>query len=404
MVGLFVVASLIVGALFLAIIDNGQVGRSVSSAVCRILGGGAGTCGTPPAAKDTHLPTEPCSTDSVGYTVDASGAAFNFAAGGSKSATTERLSNGQYRVTVTSGSSGGVETGVGWDARVNINGTKWGDDMGATIAAQLGASRADVYVVDTRGQADDIVAWAKYSQATDTAVNATGALGPVGWVQKHLTRPVTDFAAQKLGMKKPAKPTSTLYLGGASANASAQITPFVGGLEGRGGIEVMLGAQRNADGTVTVIGQGTASLVGSGAISVEQGSLGGDANVAVKATYKGTTLTSVTVEAGTMSQDHQRVRSWTLPIGSSADRDAANALLYDVNPTSWGSFFEASKDHGQMTQVDYKLSGLNLSGSAGVKAVEEGRVSLGFALPKSEVTDAQYFNGDSWAPWSACSS
>ncbi len=403
-VGLVLIAAMLSSVVFVALSGNNRLTQAVSGAVCTILTGGQGSCdyGTSTEAEKAP-PTEPCATASDGYSVTAEGAAFNFTAGGTKAVTIEKLSNGKFRVVVASGKSAGVETGIGWDARVQVNGTRWGNDIGAKVGAKGDYVQSDVYLVDSRGSAEAIRNWAMYDQTLDTATDVSSPVPGMGWLSEHVTRPVTDFVADKVGIKEPPEPDAKVYTGGVSANASAQITPVIGGAEAKLGIGAVLGVRMNADGTTTVIGKvdGTAQL--AGAISIEHGDLGGNAAFTVEATYDGSTLKSTQVKAVTTSDGRQTMHTWSLPVKSEADRAAATNLLYNPLPTAWTPFFDAAKDHGSVSKVDYETDGLDVSGAATVRAIEEGGVNAGFALPAAKVTSAEYYNGQDWAPWAQCS-
>lgn len=403
-VGLILIAAMLCSVVFVAFSGNNRLTHAVSSAVCQILTGGQGSCDYGSSDEATKPPpTEPCATNSDGYSVTAEGAAFNFTAGGTKAVMIEQLSNGKFRVTVSSATTAGVETGLGWDARVQVNGTRWGNDIGAKVGAKGEFVQSDVYLVDSSGSADAIRNWAMYDQTLDTAADVSSPVPGMGWVTKHVTRPVTDFVADKAGIKKPPEPDAKVYTGGVSASASAQITPVIGGAEAKVGLGAVVGVRINADGTKTIIGKidGTAQL--AGAISIEHGDLGGNAAFSFEATYDGTTLKSTQVKAITTSDGKQSVDTWSLPVQTEADRTAATNLLYNPLPTTWTPFFDAARDHGSVSKVDYKSDGLDISGAATVRAVEEGGVNAGFALPTAEVIKAEYYNGQDWAPWAQCS-
>lgn len=391
--GLIVLAALLVSCISLAVMDDNRVGKATSAAVCRILSLGQGRCAGPgTAALDPRLPTDPCTTDGTGYTVNVRETAPDVAEGSTGSVSVEALSSGQYRVSVASGSAD--NTGI----------TGSSGSSGGPGGNKLSASQADVYLVDTRDEADDIAAWATYTQTRDTVASVTGT-GPsgVGWLARNVTEPFTDFAAEHLGLHRAPGADSTTYLGGVSANASTWDTLGLVAENANSDASEILGYRSNADGSTTLIGQASGSLVGAGALNAATGSVGSDAKATVEATYAaGGTLQGVSITAESVGGDTRTVSTWSLPVASAADRSAAQTVIAEPDTSNLASFFGAARDHGQMTRVSYATAGLDLSQATPAWFVQGGGIHAGYTTPQTKVTSAEYYNGDGWAPWAAC--
>lgn len=399
--GLIFLAALLVGAITLAI-THSNVGGRVADAMCKVLTGGQGSCsaGEPGSAPDPHVPTEPCATAAEGYEVSGEVAA-GVSAGGNKKVSIEKLSNGQYAVNVTSGGTLGVAGGVGWDASVNVNGSGYGWDIGADANARLQGGVTQTYLVNSKSQAEDIRNWSIYEDSRDALLNGTG----MGWAS-HI--PGVDWAADKVagwaGLKEPPTPDSTMVYGGASADASAHDTLGVGQLSASGSVDAILGVRTNSDGSYVIVGQASASATAAASAAWKNASFDPKAAALIEGSYdKNHHLTSVKFTATTgLGKDDSTINSWTLPVKTDADRQAANDVLYNVNPVTWSGFFEGAKDRGQVTQLTYHDDGTDIEAKVGGKFMADVGISGNLKLPHSKVTGAQYWDGQGFADWAAC--
>lgn len=401
--GIIAVAVLVVGLVGLAV-SGPFVGRAVSTAVCQVFSLGQGDCGSA-QADPGRAPTEPCVTGEQGWSAEAEGVFTNFGAGGGRAATIETLSNGKYRVTVTDSSSGRVETGVGWDARVEINGTRWGSDMGAGAQGKGTVTQANVFEVGSREHADDIVYRSIYDANISKAQPEEGNF--LSDASRFFVDPVTDTVSGWMGLEEPPDPSSKVFTAGASVEASAWITPWVGGLEAKAGMSSVLGVQEHADGTHTVMGEANAELVGQGAISIEKGQVGLDETVVISANFDGQDITSVTVTRTSTSTDGdtRTVTATTLDAESDADSQALSDVMHNPDPRSWQPFFDRAADHGDVTRLTYDDSASQSYKAAGeVWFIEGLGANGGLSMPNSSVTKAEYFDGAGFADWEACTS
>ncbi|PWJ26401.1 hypothetical protein ATK17_2563 [Branchiibius hedensis] len=399
--GLIFLAALLVGAITVAI-THSNVGGRVADLVCTVLTGGQGSCsaGEGSSAPDAHVPTEPCTAAAEGYEVSGEVAA-GVSAGGNKKVSIERLSNGQYAVNVTSGGTVGVAGGVGWDASVNVNGSGYGWDIGADANARLQGGVTQTYLVNSKSQAEDIRNWSIYQDSRDALLNSTGT----GWAS-HIPGVTwaSDTVAEWAGLKQPPTPDSTMVYGGASADASAHDTLGVGQLSASGSVDAVLGVRTNSDGSYVIVGRASAGATAAASAAWKSASFDPNATALIEGSYdKNHNLTSVKFTGTTgLGKEDSTINSWTLPVKSEADRQAANDVLYNVNPATWSGFFNSAQDHGQVTRLTYHDDGTDIEAKVGGKFMADVGISGNLKLPHSKVTGAQYWDGQNFVTWAAC--
>lgn len=391
-VGVTVLIGIIIAAIVTATSPT-RVGEAMRHALCNIFVAAGVSCDA--GTVDPHVPTEPCviSQDGWGGTL---GISAGVSGGTDISVVTERLSNGNYRVTVDRGGKIGVETGVGWDLRVEANGSSYGHDANAGAEAHLGLGSAEVYVVQSEDEAATIESWAVYQQARDATVGNSPLLGPI-------YSSVSDQMAEWLGLQRPPVPAATVHYGGLSADASAHLTTYaLMGLDAQGGFGTMRGYTQFADGSTEVVTQINGTLQASASAATAYGQIGGTGTMYTEETYdaKGN-RTGITLNYTSEGADEHSITSYHLPLTTQERQDAATRLMWD--PTYFGGFMELAEEQGQMNRVTYDKNGwdgaLNLSGKlmgkVGVEVTAEG--------VQNEVRSAEYWDGNQWVPWSACS-
>lgn len=396
--GVLLVIAIVVAAVILAFSSQaGLINGKVAEAVCRVLTAGKGSCESS-ADGSSHKPVEPCTLDTTGFAAEAkAGVMVN----GSENIIVQkvRLSNGKYRVTVTTGGSVGVEVGpsAGW--HVSADGLVVGDGASASIGASLEGSTSVVYEVDSSSAADDAIRWAIYEKTRDKATSA----GPldhipgVGWVKDHVVDPATDTVAGWAGLDDPGEPDTTIVHGGANADASATVAAGVGGGSASISGGAVIGVAVHQDGSKTISYQleGEAGVKGAG------GQAGGKAVRTAEVEYSpdGTMETVKFNETNASDDGTSTVTSYSLPIESQADKDAANNMLNNPNFTTWDSYFNAAKDHGTVTKVDYQDDGHSMD--AGFDVMKVG-ISLTGSTTDQKATKAQYWDGTKYVTWSDC--
>ena len=396
------VAALVVGLITVSVTNNNIVSRSVQRALCVIFTLGQGNCGS---AESISEPTEPCVTKGEGYALNAKVDVAFFAAGGSTSVMIETLSNGQYRVTRTSGSNGGVQAGAGFDAHLGVNGSQWGWDGQASASAVLQGDESQVWVVDSHDAAQDIRDWAIYDQSADTSMGGGGPV--IGWISNHTVRPLSDWVAGHGGLHPPRDPDTVIYTGGASVDASAQLTLLALGAEASVGGASILGMEVNADGSYTLIGtlEANASISGSAAWETTEASTNNTWGFRQSYDADGNLVSVSYTNISQVNGDSIEMTTLTLPINTTADKDLANTFLYNPIPTTWEPFMDAARTRGTATKLTYdNLGSLDIEAAASGKLLAGLGVAGGFSLPKSNLQNAQYYNGTAWVPWTGCKS
>ncbi len=390
-VGIALIAGLVIAAIVLTVSPT-TIGNNMRIAICNIFAGSGETCS--PEELDPHLPTEPCvmSEDGWGGSVNV---AAGVNAGSDMQVVTEQLSDGTYRVTVTRGSNIGVEVGVGWDARAEINGSSYGLDASAGAEANLEGGQSEVYVVSSAEEAAEIEEWA----IVDQAVAATAGGNPItGFFQDWLSDQISDV----LGMTPPT-PTATTYYGGLSAEASAHLTTWLMfGADAEVGLGTTLGYTQYADGTTEVVTaiEGTAQI--SGNVATVNGQLGGTGTMYTEETYDAQgNLSGMTLNFTTEGDEGSSITSYHLPTTTQAEREAAMRIMWD--PFYFDDFMEMSMQQGQVNRTNYTDDGWDGGFVVGGKFLAEVGVEVGAEGISSNIESAEYWDGSQWVSWPDCS-
>lgn len=398
--GMLLVAALIVTLVMAPFVNNSTLGRHVAQIVCSIFTLGQGSCDGPGSDEASRIPVEPCTVASDGYAVSADVAVTFVTGGGNAAVTIEELSNGQYRVSVTEGASGGVTAGIGIGGTVTINDGRYGAEADASASATIDGAVTETYIVNSREAAEGIRDWAIYDQSMNLASNIGG---PGSQFVSWLTRPLADWGAGLVGLEPPGSPDSVSYQGGASAEASATVTALVTGAQAEAAGTVVRGVEVHADGTQTVYG----SMAGSIGIEGSFLQAGADATAAGQVGFARTmdaegNMVSVTYSLMSPTDDGYAVENYTLPIRTEADRAVADQFLYDPRPWVWSNFQDAALARGEATQLEYDTGGLTVGASGTISLAAELGAGAEFSLPTTSVTSAQYYDGSTWQPWAQC--
>lgn len=419
-VGLLLVAAMVAGAT-IAAVASPQLAQTVSAAVCRIVTLGQGGCAVPSFAAEDRMPLEPCTVQSTGYSVDGRVDVVNLGAGGQRAVSMEELSSGQYRVVVAEGASLGGQVGAGWDAQVSVqggafgefSGTTWGNSMGASAEVMSEGRQFETYLVGSQEEALKLYQDALYDA---TVVRAAEGAWPLG----AALVPVAQWVGGGFGRDPLPQPTSTTYLGGMSAEASAWITPMmISNAEATVGGQGLLGVTQNPDGTVTVHGIATSTTAVGGNFVTLDGSWPPEAGARIDVTFDGTEIRALSVgtEVPNGADLTRTQQSWTLHVESAADRRVAGDVLASFFPSAphpglpptsnpaqaWASYFEAVDGRGEATRITYDTAGTNsVELAAGGRLMSGAGIVVGGGTLGETVSEAQYFDGADWAPWDAC--
>ena len=438
-VAMTIVAALLAVAVVVAATPQGKIlGEAFSYAVCQVVTAGQGPCEAPSTTPEGHKPKDPCVVTQDGIEANAEVAVLFFTTSDGRRVEVQKLSNGEYRVTVSKSASGGVEAGVGGGITVSVGDDDYGASATAEASATLDIKDGDVYYTDEDGIQGLLDAITE-DQVKDVAV---GDSGPIRWG--------VDLFGDVTGIGDSNLPDAdeTYAEGGVSLNASAEATGLTTSASAGIGEAVALGVRTNRDGTTTVYlkakvegeaGYEALSVGADGDLGRNGAGLEGSVEVLEALTfdsegnmvrYQSTAIAqgeadglAAAIFNGQLdgSGDNQasgyRIYQSTLDIESAADEQVvADHLLAlgiaGVNgwvppglpgaPGSAGNFYQVARDRGTVTQTDYDAD----SSTYGVKAEGELGVELGAGIDVQTdslaVTGAQYWDGTQWVDWEEC--
>lgn len=439
--GVTIIAATLVLGLMLAALPQGKIiSETFSYWVCQVVTMGQGGCTPPSSSAEAHKPTDPCVLTQDGVERNQKLSVLVVTAEDGRRIEIQKLSNGEYRVTVTDSEGTGAEVGVGGGLSVTVNDTTVGGSATAEAGASIDIKDGDVYYADDESMPDLMDALLQ-DQIKDTVA---GEDGPIRWI--------TDQATDIVGVSNDLPdPDETYAEGGISLNASAEATSLTDHAEAGISESVLLGTRSNRDGTTTVYVKakvsGEAGLQSLG-VDTEgnpqfQGAkLEGSAEVVTAVTFDSegnmvkvsATATAAGSSAGVASalfggsadadlgnqEGELRIYQATLPLEDDADRDAANQFLLAQGVGALGgwsnpllgvpgmiatqNFMDAAKDRGTLTQQDYNTSSNTVFGvdAEGKLGIELG-VSASVSEDSMETTGAQYWDGTQWVDWEECS-
>lgn len=438
--GVTIIAAMLVVGLIVSATPQARIlGETFSYYVCQVVTFGQGGCTPPSSSPEAHKPTDPCVVTQDGVERNTKVAVLIVTASDGRRIEIQRLSNGEYRVTVTDTGGAGVEVGVGGGLTVTVADTTVGAGATANAGASLDIKDGDVYYTDQDG-IDGLMDALLQDQVKDATV---GDSGPIRWV----TDQVTDLAG--VGHDLP-DPDETYAEGGISLNASAQATALTESANAGISESALLGVRHNRDGSTTVYltttVSGEAGLQGLG-IDTEgnpqfQGAkLEGKLQVVTAVTLDSEgNMTQVQATAGAggtatglatalfggsgdadwgNQQSGLHVWQATLPIKDSGDESTASQFLLAQGVGSLGgwtnpllgtagvigtmNFFDAVRSHGTLTQQTYDTDSSTVFG---IDAALELGIEVGVAgnvkTDSMTTTGAQYWDGSQWVDWEEC--
>ncbi|WP_110240374.1 hypothetical protein [Nocardioides gilvus] len=435
--GVVIIAALLVGSLLLAVTPQARImGETVSYWICQVVTVGQGGCTPPSKAPDTHKPTEPCVTGQRAVERNEKVSVIVVTMEDGQRIELSRMSNGEYRVTVTDTEGVGLETGAGAGVTVTVADKKIGAEATMGAGASLNLEAGDVYYTDSAGLSD-LMSALTHDQVKDMVV---GESGPIRWV--------VDEASKRTGIgKQMPEPDETYGKGGISLNAGAVAS--AGPVNASAGIDgaVSLGSSKNRDGSRTAYVQSTVKgeaglqslgfdtegdpefqgLDLSGEVDVVNAvtfdSSGNMVNMEASVAMSGTAsgVAAALFKEGLdpslgNSASGATVYKANLAINSQADKDVVNNYLLSmglatvdsyVNPertvNAQLNFFNAVSDRGQMTKVHYDIeSSTPLAVDASLELGIELGVSSSVTTDSMSVDDAQYWDGAEWVVWEEC--
>ncbi|WP_162598675.1 hypothetical protein [Nocardioides gilvus] len=435
--GVVIIAALLVGSLLLAVTPQARImGETVSYWICQVVTVGQGGCTPPSSSPDAHKPTEPCVISQNGTERNQKVSVLVVTTQDGRRIEVAKMSNGEYRLTVTDTEGAGLSVGAGGGLTVTVNDKKFGGEASAGLGASLNLKSGDVYYTDEAGL-PGLMSALTQDQIKDMVAGDDG-----------LIRWVVDKGTDLVGVSKDMpEPDASFAEGGISLNAGAAAT---GGFDRAAvGIDAskMLGTSKNRDGTQTVYLKSTVKgelglqslgfdtegdpqfqgLDLSGKVDVvnavtfdsEGNMLNVQASVAMSGSASGVAaaLFKDGLDPGLDNKaSGATVYQATLPIESQADRDVANNYLLSVGVANLGpyanpavvlngqlNFFEAAASRGQMTKLDYDTdSNTAFAVDASGKLVLQLGIAASVTSDSMELNDAQYFDGAEWVVWEEC--
>ncbi|WP_435743820.1 hypothetical protein [Nocardioides sp. SYSU DS0663] len=438
-VGVTIIAALVIlGVLMAALPQGKRISETYAYWMCLVVTAGQGSC-APPSAAESREPTDPCVLTQDGVERNQKISVVVVTAEDGRRIEIQKLSNGEYRVSVTDREAAGAEVGVGGGLTVTVNDRTAGGSATAQAGASVGIRNGDVYYAD-EDDIDDVLDALTQDQVKDTVA---GDGGPIRWL--------ADRATDVIGISNDLPEPDEVYAeGGVSLNASAEATGLLDRASAGVSAAQMLGTRTNRDGSVTIYLKSTVSgKAGLQSLGVDtegnpqfQGAdLSGSAEVVTAVTFDSegnmvrvsTTATAAGSSSGVASalfggdadadlgnqEGRLRIYQATLDTDNAINRSAAQQFLLAqgvgtlgpwVNPalSSVGAlavpgFIQAALDNGTVTQQDYDTESNTVFGldAAGKLGIQLG-VSASVSTDSMSTTGAQYWDGTQWVNWEAC--
>ncbi|WP_166391510.1 hypothetical protein [Nocardioides ochotonae] len=438
--GVAIIAATLILAVMLAALPQGsRIAETYSYWVCQVVTFGQGSCAPPASAPESREPTEPCVLTQDGMERNREISVLVFTAADGSRVEVQRLSNGEYRVSVTDSESGGASVGVGGGLTVTVNDTTVGGSASAGAGASVDLRAGAVYHV-SEDEMGDLMEAITQDQVKDATV---GKSGPFRW----LTDGVTNLAG--IGKDLPV-PDEIYAEGGISLNASAEATGLTDHVSAGLTASQVLGTRASRDGTTTVYLKsevtGEAGLQSLGIDTdgpqFQGAKLEGSAELVTAVTFDAegnmvqvsTTATAAGSSAGVASalfggdadadlanqESTMRVFQATLDTDNPANRLAAQQFLLAQGVSSLGAwtnpalasvgalatpgFIQAAMTDGTVTQQDYDTESNTVFGfdGSGKLGIELG-ASVDYKTDSMTTSGAQYWDGTQWTNWEACS-
>ncbi|WP_127132236.1 hypothetical protein [Georgenia sp. SYP-B2076] len=435
--GMIFVVVLVVGALLTAAAPGGGLSGAFENALCRAFSSFGLECGgsSGDAAADSRVPDEICVVATEGTKKSLGVTVMSVDLDGGGAVAVETLADGTYRVTFQGDLQGGVSGGVGAGATVTWDDEQYGGEASAGGGAAAVLTGGGMWEVDSKEEKDALVAYfqEELSNATTPIVGpAKNLWNAMPWVDRY----------------QPPPPTSVFGEVGVKGSGSAVATALDRSASAKGDVGVALGIETNLEtGEVTTYYQvdydvsaeanvgrvvevdGSAESQGTGIIAVTldpkgeyltnvelQGTVFGAADGSVDPIFgqgfsgdaSGGQVLSASVdltrgESLSIATDLLRGAGIPVPPGSHGGGDSPEGPLSFVGAAQ--TFVGAAQERGELWRQEFDGDSstpfaFNASGKLGV--------ALGARYDNStsqtNVTDAEYWDGQVWAPWVSCHS
>ncbi|WP_221934871.1 hypothetical protein, partial [Georgenia yuyongxinii] len=440
LVGTLFVVVLVVGALLTSAAPGGALSGAFENTLCRAFSsfglecGGAGN-----AAADSREPGEVCvvATEETTRSLGVSVAFVDVDTGGSVAV--EELADGTFRVTYQGDVKGAVSAGVGGGLQVTVGDQQYGGELTAGASGGALIEGGMVWEVDA-AEKDALVGYFQdelFNATTPIVGPARNLWNAMPWVDRYQPpTPTSIFGA--VGATGSASASATALDKSASAEANLAMAVGVETNLETGEIttyyqvdaDADAGAQADVDlpgGLVNTSGSADGRIQGVIAVTVDPS---GDylTNVEYQATMFGAAGASIDPVFGpsfspdasggqvinasvdltapeSLSIAIDLLRGAGIPVPAGAHRGGAspNGPVSLLNAAQ--TFAQAAQDRGELWRQEIDGDSetpfaLNASGKIGI--------GLGARYDNStsetNVTDAQYWDGQAWAPWVSCHS
>jgi hypothetical protein len=442
-VAMTIVAALLAAAVVVAATPQGKIlGETFSYAVCQVVTAGQGPCEAPSTSPEAHKPKDPCVLTQEGVERNQKVSVLIVTTSDGRRIEIQKLSNGEYRVTVTDTGGAGVEVGVGGGLTVTVNDNTYGGSATAQASATLDIKGGEVYYADQDG-INDLLDALTQDQVKDTVA---GDGGPIRWAVDGLSH-LTGVADNDLP-----DPDEIYAEGGISLNASAEATSLYANAQAGVSATQALGTRTNRDGTTTVYLKTTVSgkaglqslgLDPDGDPELQGARLEGKIDVVNAVTFdsegnlvrvqatgignyeskglaaalfngdpdagiSGNTDNGYTVYQASLNieddYDRQVAAQHLLALGVGSLGPWTNPLLNTDPSDAYGNFFEVAGERGTVTKLDYDADSNTVFGvDATAKLGVELGVSASVKTDSLAINDAQYWDGTQWVDWEECS-
>jgi hypothetical protein len=435
LVGTLFVVVLVVGALLTSAAPGGALSSAFENTLCRAFSSFGLECGGGSAPADSREPDEVCvvATSETKRSLGVSIAFVDVDTGGSVAV--EELADGTFRVTYQGDVKGAASAGVGGGVQVTVGDQKYGGELSAGVSGGGVIEGGMVWEVDA-AEKDALVGYFQdelFNATTPIVGPARNLWNAMPWVDRY----------------QPPAPTSIFGAVGATGSASASATALDQSASAQANLAMALGVETNLEtGEITTYYQVDADAEAGadlpGGVVSTSGSAGGRiqgiiavtvdpagdylTNVEYQATMFGSAEASIDPVFGpsfspdasggqiinasvdltapeSLSIATDLLRGAGIPVPAGAHRGGGSpngpVALLDAAQT----FVQAAQDRGELWRqhIDGDSEtpfALNASGKLGIGV----GARYDNSTSQTNVTDAQYWDGQAWTPWVSCHS
>lgn len=437
-----IVAVVVTIVLVLVAVGAPPVGGAIAARLCAAFGA---TCGSTVAsstgrAPEDYVPPQACVAQGDGGQVRGSAAAVVQVDGG-VTWFIEALDDGRYRMTRSSETGVGLEVGIGFDASVTSGDDRYGVGLGAGVSGMKASEQGDVFYVDSRSEAEELLSATVADSVKDTLVGEDGwRRSVVDWMTRASDReqvePDETFTRDGNKVQAGANGTFTHLVAvdlGAQVDAGVyegertkkdgSTTEFYQA-SSKGTANAAFGGFGDADGQqreteVYGMDNSKASYDGSVAVEVDRDKDGNPTSMRLRLTGS---AYSDTVGEGALDDPSYGEQTWQVPLETAQQRQIAGRVAaglglgidgvttelsaFDLGPLnygkSWGDFQDAARRDGYAWNQEYVLSSVEQSGMLDAKYVLEAALAGGYTATGRRGVSYEYWDGDEYVSRPGC--